>query len=309
MGARAYLLTLNTRGTDDEEFRAHKEKLISWEENLPRNIRGLLFQEEVGEQGTRHLQIYVCFKQPVRQAGVKRLFDCDYLHVEVCRDRAACITYCSKEETRTDGPWSFGQVQTRQGQRSDLEALQEAVKEGHSELRLFDDYFGPMLRYHRAIRVYRNLRMPATRDQPMVRCFWGPTGTGKTHRAFSEAQEFGEPYVATPVEGQLWVGEGYDGIQPLIIDEFNGQWPVNFMKRLLDKWPMEIPFKGGLIQVRTSQIWLTSNEDPTTWWWQSRGITMNDRNAIARRIHVTVHMTDVFPGVQTGMVNTQLPIV
>lgn len=90
----------------------------------------------------------------------------------------------------------------------------------------------------------------------------------------------------------------------MIIDEFTGQWPINFMKRLLDKWPMEFPYKGGQVQIRTTQFWITSNQDPTTWWWNTRTPpTIHDREAIARRIHITEHMTDVYPGINTTPVN------
>lgn len=61
-------------------------------------------QLERGEAGTPHLQGYVDFGTKVRPLG---LFTEKY-HWEKCKDIAASIKYCSKAETRIDGPWFRG---------------------------------------------------------------------------------------------------------------------------------------------------------------------------------------------------------
>ena len=55
-----------------------------------------VFQEEIGEEGTRHLQGYIEFKEKLRP---KNLFD-NKIHWEKCRNIKKSILYCSKEDTR-----------------------------------------------------------------------------------------------------------------------------------------------------------------------------------------------------------------
>lgn len=51
-------------------------------------------------------------------------------HVELAKgDEASNVAYCSKQETRVLGPFSFGEA-AAPGKRSDLAAVRELVKSG-----------------------------------------------------------------------------------------------------------------------------------------------------------------------------------
>lgn len=56
-----------------------------------------IFQEEVGECGTPHLQGYIMFKTKKRP---KSIFNNERIHWEKCRNIKAAIEYCQKEDTR-----------------------------------------------------------------------------------------------------------------------------------------------------------------------------------------------------------------
>ncbi len=58
-----------------------------------------IFQEEVGENGTPHLQGLICFKNARSFESVKKLVS-PRCHLEYCRNKNASIKYCSKEDTR-----------------------------------------------------------------------------------------------------------------------------------------------------------------------------------------------------------------
>ncbi len=58
-----------------------------------------IFQEETGENGTRHLQGYIGFKN-ARNICFQSVMN-KTIHWEVCRSRSRSIAYCSKEDTRT----------------------------------------------------------------------------------------------------------------------------------------------------------------------------------------------------------------
>lgn len=61
------------------------------------SIKSYIFQEEVGENGTPHLQGYVEFNKKIRP---KSLFN-EKIHWEKCRNIEASIEYCQKSETRS----------------------------------------------------------------------------------------------------------------------------------------------------------------------------------------------------------------
>jgi len=65
---------------------------------VPEICDSWIFQEETGENGTPHLQGYICFKKKDRPFNK---FDNKKIHWEKCKSPKDAIKYCSKEETRT----------------------------------------------------------------------------------------------------------------------------------------------------------------------------------------------------------------
>ena len=65
-------------------------------------------------------------------------------HIEMRKGTVQdCVDYCSKEETRVDGPWRGGEINLKdqQGSRSDLAELRRQIMDGASvsEVLLTDD--------------------------------------------------------------------------------------------------------------------------------------------------------------------------
>lgn len=67
--------------------------------NLQKELEGYVFQEETGENGTKHLQGVCWFKNPRDFGAVKKLHKS--AHWEKCQNLEASKNYCSKEKTRT----------------------------------------------------------------------------------------------------------------------------------------------------------------------------------------------------------------
>lgn len=58
-----------------------------------------VFQEEKGEQGTPHLQGYICCPNALTLSGVKKIHT--KAHWEIAKgNKVQCVKYCTKEETR-----------------------------------------------------------------------------------------------------------------------------------------------------------------------------------------------------------------
>lgn len=86
----------------------------------------LVYQLERGESGTAHYQGYVEFKSRRTLAVAKRYIS-ESAHLERRNGtRSQAIAYCTKEETRVEGPWKFGDWETNnQGKRSDIKEFKE----------------------------------------------------------------------------------------------------------------------------------------------------------------------------------------
>ena len=58
------------------------------------------------KEGTLHLQFTMNFPRQVRMAHITKVVQCHCVAIKVDN---GVDTYCMKEETRVDGPWTFGQ--------------------------------------------------------------------------------------------------------------------------------------------------------------------------------------------------------
>lgn len=63
-------------------------------------------QLEMGEKGTPHFQFFINYKRTVRFATLKKLHP--KIHAEHAKFPQKALKYCIKEETRLDGPFTFG---------------------------------------------------------------------------------------------------------------------------------------------------------------------------------------------------------
>ena len=82
---------------------------------------------ERGDEGTSHYQGYICFKFNKTLHAVK--FN-PRAHWELRGGKhEEAKAYCSKEETRVDGPWTYGE-EPQKGKRTDLLLLKERLDAG-----------------------------------------------------------------------------------------------------------------------------------------------------------------------------------
>lgn len=63
-------------------------------------------QLEKGKEGTSHVQFFVQFKEQKRIGTLKKF--CKKAHFTGVKWNNGADTYCNKEETRVEGPWTYG---------------------------------------------------------------------------------------------------------------------------------------------------------------------------------------------------------
>lgn len=233
--------------------------------NIPRYA---IYQLEVGENGTPHLQGYIVFNNTVRGSTVKNYFGCNP-HLEARRGtHTQAKDYCSKEDTRVQGPWTFGDdegIPEGQGQRSDLAAVKRKLDDGCKLSVIADEHFSDYIRYSKGFKEYKRLKSDK-RDWVMeIITLIGDTGVGKTHWAYDN---YGEDIYSVPSSkksGCYW--DDYDGQETVIVDEMYGnRFAWGFLLMLTDKYPFTVPTHGGSMNFNSKRIIFTSNAHPDSWY-------------------------------------------
>ncbi len=233
----------------------------------------LVFGKEVGESGTQHLQGYVAFATRKRLTQV-RAFIATRAHFEVARGTPAQASdYCKK-----DGDyWERGDLPEPKGTRNDIKALQREIEAGTTVKKVEEEYFGLYLRYRTSLLASIREHQSERNWVPEVRVLWGPPGSGKSRRVH-ELEDSATLYVHP---GGSWF-DGYDAHEACLFDDFGGsEFKLTYLLKLLDRYPMKVPIKGGFVNWAPKRIWLTSNLGLEQWY---PNILPVHQEALERRI-------------------------
>lgn len=266
-----WVFTLNNYGESDVE------SILSGVDQCL--YRYVIIGREVGAQGTPHLQGYLELSKKKTLGGVKKLQPCfGRAHWEPARGTVSQnIAYCSKDGQS----YSRGEPSVGQGMRSDLGALVEDLKNGRDLKDVALENPELYCRYRGGLRDLANWANLSVRKPPRVIYIWGPPGTGKSRYAFSCNEESTWSY-----PGNGWF-DGYKGQAVAIFDDFdddqstNGGISIGMFLKLLDRYPVDVPVKGGFVQWRPTKIILTSNRDFESLY---RSAHWSQYEAIKRRI-------------------------
>lgn len=255
MTARRYCFTLNNY-TDE-----HCRLLMAVATGTELPVRYVLFGREVGESGTPHLQGYVEFGSPVRITGAKRLLGINSLHLErACGTASENLTYCSKQDPN---PYQSGTPGHGSGHRSDLDSVYAMVKSGSTFAEISEHNPGAAIRYSRGIE--RLINVHATPRQWITHSIWryGTSGAGKSRDTYGEAERLSPGGYSTIGDVTLQWFDGFvSNSRAAILDEFDGTAKLPTLLRVLDRYPMLVPFKGGFMQWNPRYLLITSQFSP-----------------------------------------------
>lgn len=262
--ARKFLFTWN-----------NPEGHIDWDVARAAGVRGLCYQAESGENGTYHFQGYLETVRPMRCNAVSEIIADGLAHVEKAWDPEAAHAYSQKDDTRLEGPWTFGTFSS-QGKRTDLNALIEGVRAGRSWVDLLADNAHTLARFDRFFDRLRREIVPHRTEAPRVIIITGPTGTGKSHYARTLHPLGEEAVFRKNPDSRYWFD--YKG-QPIVsIDEFTGQIPYTTLLQLCDKYPTSVPTFNFMEKFVSSTIVITSNVEFENWF------PLQDLSALRRRV-------------------------
>lgn len=242
--------------------------------------------ERCPETRRLHLQGYIEFNSPRRLLAVKTIIgDPRVSLMQSNGTRAHNIAYCTKLESRVEGPW-YIQVgdEPQPGKRNDLHVAAAGIRDGASLESIMEESPHLLVRYARGFQTLIGIRdQQLSRNWRTLRVFvyYGDAGTGKTRKAIEDA---GEDYYILDQGERVWF-DGYSNQKTLIIDDFYGWIKYGMLLRILDGYQYRCEIKGSFAWAQWTTVVLTSNKRPSEWY--QTGLTP----ALERRINEVRHFT------------------
>lgn len=210
--------------------------------------------EKAPETGTPHLQGYIEFTSPKRLTTLHKAYP--KVHWEPRKGTAAQASeYCKKGEEYVED----GQI-SKQGQRTDLETVARMALDKTIPIEdITEQYPKQALLYTRRITELRHASYTNRTKQPEITWLWGKTGVGKTRYAFDHHTDV---YIK---DGTQWWNE-YTQNEAIVIDDFDGKWPIRDLLRLLDRYPYQGQTKGSYVKINSPYIYITCEHPPQHFW-------------------------------------------
>jgi len=274
--ARYWLLTIPHYGFTPylpREIAYIKGQLERGHEQIADQERNGGAAEHADQGGYLHWQLLVIVKKKIRLAGLKRIFGV-YSHCEPSRS-AAADEYVWKDDTSVEGTrFELGSKPVQRGSSVDWDTVRSSAQRG-CLLEIPGDIY---------VRYYGNLKRIASDNmQPVsqirrVHVYWGPTGTGKSRRAWDEAGT--DAYPKDP-RTKFW--DGYRDHSRVVIDEFRGDIDISHLLRWFDRYPVIVEVKGSSVVFKAEEIWITSNLSPERWYPM---LDAETRAALLRRLEI-----------------------
>lgn len=195
--------------------------------------------------------------------------------MEPTRSEAALL-YVWKEDTRIpDTQFELGDPPLQRNNKQDWETIWDHAKKGHLD-RIPGDV--RIRCYNQLKRIGADHQVP--RGRPGIQCYlyWGVSGSGKSHKAWTNA---GDDCYAKDPRNKWW--DGYRGQSCVVIDEFCGMIGIEHLLRWLDKYPVCVETKGGSTTLDATTFYLTSNKPVETWYPDA---TLEQIIALKRRLTI-----------------------
>lgn len=234
--------------------------------------------EQCPESGKYHIQGTLQLKSSTRLTGVKKILSDSKIHLEKCINWEKSKEYCNKEQSRVEGPFTMG-TEVSQGQRVDLESLCEMVREKRPMREIATANPVAWVRAYKGLGALYSMINPAVAIERKCALFWGETASGKTRAVYDNLADVYSVFCIK----QPWF-DNYVGQENVLFDECGpGMMNHNLLKRLLDRYPMDVPIKGGSVAWSAKRIVLTSNVPMHMWF---SGITDMDYAALNRRVTI-----------------------
>lgn len=233
---------------------------------LPEGVTYLVCQHERGTRlGNDHLQGYVELTRAQRMSWLHNNLHPTMQLRKRYGSQEQAIDYCTKEDTRVAGPWHFGTPYTR-GDKviNKIVQMRDMIREGCNMRDLIEHMPVTLARNLSFAKLCFSYRKPTGNRDIAVFLLYGSTRTGKSRFVVEQYQE-ADLYIIPFLERKTWF-DGYDGEANVLIDDFSGGMPRSQLLRVLDRYRLRVPNKGGFLWWGPIRIYITTNIHPRQWY-------------------------------------------
>lgn len=266
--------------------------------SLP-HIKNYVFQLEKGSQSTernadgyQHFQCTCSFEIPLKFETVHNEIlsispEYKQIHLEQCRASDSAILYCSKSQTRVDGPWfsssafeasCLRKMATKSKKNNSLiiqlgEFFDDNISE-HENINWFltpECDFCQNFAYHKNFLVVKfnsyldNVKSKKRLTEPITCVFiYGDTNAGKTSlvKEALKNEDYFRPTLNNPTFGM----SGYSGESTLWLDDKTDVLSLDNFRQLTDNFEYFHETKGGFIKSCVTRIIITTNLTFEEYW-------------------------------------------
>lgn len=286
----AFQLTINNPLEHGFDHHKIKETLVSYFST----VKFFCMADEIGENGTFHTHIYVCFSSRVRWSTVKNHFES--AHIEIANGTVQNnIDYIrksgkwentDKSETRVEGTYEeWGTVPKQKGNIPEMEELLQLIKDGYSNmeiLNLNNDYILNLEKLDRIrttylVDKYKNER----RLNLKVIYISGATGTGKT-RGVLDAHGDANVY---RISDYMHPFDHYSCEEVIAFDEFRSSLRISDMLNYCDIYPIQLPSRYSNKFACYRTVYIISNWNLENQYSEVQKDSPESWKAFLRRIH------------------------
>lgn len=215
-----------------------------------KNLRYFCKSDEIGEQGTYHIHVYVVFTSAVRFSTMKKRFPRAHFENKVNGSSQQVKDYIfkegkfensEKEETNIKNTHvEYGDMPIEmQGARTDLEILYDMIKKGCSDYEIIHANPSYLLQIDKFDKIRNVIRQEEQRDKfrhVHVSYVFGETGTGKSRNLF---EKYGSSCYR--VTNYIHPFDGYRGEKIIVFEEFRSSLRIQDMLNYLDGYPLYLP--------------------------------------------------------------------
>lgn len=269
---KAICFTLNNYTPEDVEcllarcYSSGTGSVLWSAERLDADVQYMCFGFERGATGTNHLQGYISFTYQIGWDKVRRELAGGRAHIERTKGNPRQASdYCKKDGNF----WELGQI-PEPGKRTDLLDVARSLQSGKRIYDVAMEFPATWIRNRRGILGWMDDARIGDKRQwkTEIRVYCGPTGSGKSRRAHDEGRTlYGEDLFSQP-QSEWW--DGYNGQAGVLMEDFYGGYPYHKLLTLLDRYPLQVPYKGGFTPFLGKTIWITSNKTPRNWYCREK---------------------------------------
>lgn len=262
---KCWMATINNPTEDEKQF------ILSLE------AEEVVADEEVGEEGTPHIHAYIHFQARKRLSALKHLLP--RAHWDPVHSMVDSRNYCLKghvirnDQSMTSKRGSQSRLLTRI-------AIEKGLKAAYEE----DPYL-----FHRNYKLLVQAWSYAPPQleywKPTVVWIYGDTGVGKTRWVFESEKGNLSILLCKP---PLWFDSYKQWNEAVLFDDFRADTcELHVLLQILDRYPIDVPIKGGHTAWRPKRIYITSCFPPEGVY---RNVSEENMAQLRRRIDRCIHM-------------------